>query len=110
MSGVKVTRDKVASVIKAVSDLATKDVLVGIPDSAPERKDGEPISNAQIGYIQETGAPEANIPAREETSKQLLAHIDSVAKGRVWFATHGQAAEYVRQQAKLGEPKARGGG
>ncbi|WP_248322030.1 hypothetical protein [Caballeronia sp. Sq4a] len=61
---VKITRDKVASVIKAVSDLATKDVLVGIPDSAPERKDGEPISNAQIGYIQEHGAPAANIPAR----------------------------------------------
>ncbi|VXB24879.1 putative bacteriophage protein [Burkholderia sp. 8Y] len=60
----KITRDKVASVIKAVSDLATKDVLVGIPDSAPERKDGEPISNAQIGYIQEHGAPAANIPAR----------------------------------------------
>lgn len=64
MSGVKVTRDRIASVIKAVSDLATKDVLVGIPDSAPERKDDEPISNAQIGYIQENGAPGANIPAR----------------------------------------------
>jgi hypothetical protein len=37
----------------------------------------------------------------------LLAHIDSVAKGKVWFATHGQAAEYVRRAANLGEPRPR---
>jgi hypothetical protein len=39
--------------------------------------------------------------------EQLLAHIDAVGKGKVWFATHGQAAEYVRQQSKLGEPRPR---
>jgi hypothetical protein len=27
----------------------------------------------------------------------------------VWFATHGEVAEYVRKQAKLGEPKPRSG-
>jgi hypothetical protein len=39
--------------------------------------------------------------------EQLLAHIDSVGKGKVWFATHGQVAEYVRRMAKLGDPKPR---
>jgi peptidoglycan/xylan/chitin deacetylase (PgdA/CDA1 family) len=39
--------------------------------------------------------------------EQLLAHIDSVGKGKVWFATHGAAAEYVRRMAKLGDPKPR---
>jgi peptidoglycan/xylan/chitin deacetylase (PgdA/CDA1 family) len=39
--------------------------------------------------------------------EQLLAHIDSVGKGKVWFATHGQAAEYARRMANLGEPKPR---
>jgi hypothetical protein len=36
----------------------------------------------------------------------LIDHIR--AKGAdVWWATHGAAAEYVRTQASLGEPKAR---
>jgi hypothetical protein len=60
---VKITIDKMADIIKAVSQLAGKDVLVGIPDSAPERTD-TPITNAQIGYIMETGSPASNLPAR----------------------------------------------
>ncbi len=44
--------------IKAINQLAKKDVLVGIPDSAPERDDAarSPLSNAVIGYIQENGS------------------------------------------------------
>jgi len=34
----------------------------------------------------------------------LIAHIESKAPGKVWWATHGEAAEYVRKQAGLGEP------
>jgi peptidoglycan/xylan/chitin deacetylase (PgdA/CDA1 family) len=41
--------------------------------------------------------------------EQLIAHIQAKAGGKVWFATHGEIAEYVRKTAKLGEPKARGG-
>lgn len=40
-----------------------KEVLIGIPMSTTERPDGE-ITNAELGYIHEYGAPEANIPAR----------------------------------------------
>jgi peptidoglycan/xylan/chitin deacetylase (PgdA/CDA1 family) len=39
--------------------------------------------------------------------EQLLAHIQSKGAGSVWYATHGEAAEYVRRTAKLGEPRAR---
>ena len=39
----------------------------------------------------------------------LIAHIQQKAPGKVWFATHGEVAEYVRKQAKLGEPKPRSG-
>lgn len=60
---VKITIDKLGDVIKAISGLANKDVLVGIPDSAPERTD-TPITNAQIGYVMETGSPSQNIPER----------------------------------------------
>lgn len=60
---VKITIDKLGDVIKAISQLSNKDVLVGIPDSAPERTD-TPITNAQIGYVMETGSPAHNVPAR----------------------------------------------
>ncbi len=37
----------------------------------------------------------------------LIAHIEAKGAGKVWWATHGAAAEYVRKQANLGEPRAR---
>jgi len=36
--------------------------------------------------------------------EQLIAHIESKGAGKVWWATHGEAAEYVRKQAGLGSP------
>lgn len=62
--GVTITKDKVADIIRAVASLASKDVLVGVPDSTAERDEEQPISNAAIGYIMETGSPANNIPAR----------------------------------------------
>jgi hypothetical protein len=60
---VSITRDKLQGVLRGMTALVKKDVLVGIPDSAPERKD-TPITNAQIGYILDRGSPAKNIPAR----------------------------------------------
>ena len=37
--------------------------------------------------------------------EQLIAHIQK--KGNVWWATHRDVAEYVRKEAKLGDPKPR---
>lgn len=39
--------------------------------------------------------------------EQLIAHIEAKGAGRVWWATHGEVAEYVRKAANLGEPKPR---
>ena len=39
----------------------------------------------------------------------LLDHIRQKAGNDVWYATHGEAAEYARKEAKLGEPIPRGG-
>jgi len=36
--------------------------------------------------------------------EKLIAHIESKGAGTVWWATHADAAEYVRRMAKLGEP------
>ncbi len=35
---------------------------------------------------------------------KLIAHIKSKPAGTIWFATHSDAAEYVRKTSKLGEP------
>lgn len=61
---VKITVDKMASIIKAIDDLGAKDVLVGIPEGNTDRKSGDPATNALIGYVQEFGSPANNIPAR----------------------------------------------
>ena len=44
--------------------MTNKRCFVGIPSSAAAREDGSTINNAQIGFINEFGAPEMNIPAR----------------------------------------------
>lgn len=65
---VKVTKDDLADVLKSIHGLVSKEVLIGIPESADARKqrdeDGSPLGNASIGYIQETGSPANNLPAR----------------------------------------------
>lgn len=61
---VKITKDQVSATLKAIHMLVQQDVMVGVPMSNDDRPDGAPITNAEIGYIQEFGAPAANIPAR----------------------------------------------
>jgi len=68
-SGLTVTIDKVGKFQDSIRDLASKRVMVGIPSDKADREPdpGEtsaPLNNAEIGYIMEHGAPEANIPAR----------------------------------------------
>lgn len=62
-SGLRVITDNVASVIRSVNMLVNKDVLVGIP-AGPDRTEGQPITNAEIGYVQEFGSPANNVPER----------------------------------------------
>jgi hypothetical protein len=64
--GIKVTIDRVAIVEKAIAELAQTRVMVGIPMDSEKntRDDGAELTNAEIGYINEIGAPEANLPPR----------------------------------------------
>ena len=48
--------------LDAIDALTSKEVLVGIPHGET-RSDSE-MTNAQIGYIQETGSPAMNLPPR----------------------------------------------
>jgi len=36
--------------------------------------------------------------------EMLIDHIEKTAPGKVWWTTHGGAAEYVRAQANLAGP------
>ena len=71
-SGVKMTVDRAKLLMAQVKALTKNEVLIGVPAADPqgrnpgsnERKGGGPATNAVIGYVQETGDPERNIPAR----------------------------------------------
>ncbi len=60
---VYVSQDNVKSILAAIRDLTSKRVMIGIPAENAERPDSE-VTNALIGYVLETGAPERNLPAR----------------------------------------------
>lgn len=53
------------------------EVLVGIPRDKAARSDG-PISNADIAYIQEHGAPSRNIPPRPFMERGIQRALDTV--------------------------------
>lgn len=71
--------DRMPALLKAMSALVKSEVLVGVPAESTERNDGEPINNATLGYIHETGAPAAGIPARPFLIPGVAAVEDKVA-------------------------------
>lgn len=58
-----VVADRTKELRRAIAALAGQQVLVGIPATTAGRDDAA-MDNATLGYIHETGAPSANIPAR----------------------------------------------
>lgn len=92
MSGVKVRADNAASVLAGLDRLSKMDVLVGIPESNAVREDGEELNNAEIGYLQSTGATvrlggrEVTLPPRpfldigvEDSAKVTAEHLKTAA-------------------------------
>lgn len=85
--------DRVSEISAALLRLSNKRAMVGIPAEKGGRSQGGTLTNAAIAYIQENGAPEANIPARPhlypgvarvqgETEADLRAALDSALDGR----------------------------
>lgn len=69
MSGMKVVKDNVPKVMAAIKALTKDRILIGIPSEKafrpPSIDEPKPeINNAEIGYLNEFGAPEQNLPAR----------------------------------------------
>lgn len=71
-AGITVKQDNLKSALARIKTLTANEVLVGVPSDHsyrdPEPGDpedaGRPLNNAEIGYLMENGAPEANIPER----------------------------------------------
>lgn len=90
-SGVTTRVDNAKAILDALRSLTKKDVLVGIPSEDSERDD-VPFGNAGIGYLNEYGSPEQNIPPRphlapgvksaeEQTVPQLKAAAQAALDG-----------------------------
>ena len=77
---VKQVSDKAGAIRKAVDALTGKDVFIGVPAENGRSHAGEnaaprtTISNAELSYIHEYGAPAAGIPARPH----LLPGVDDI--------------------------------
>jgi len=92
MKGMRVTVDILADVVRNITNLVKKDVLVGIPSGTSERdqEDEGPMNNATLGYIHEHGSPAANIPARpflaagiEQNQERITKRLDKAAKAAI---------------------------
>lgn len=68
-SGLTLVLDKSAEFNAAMRMLQDEAVYVGVAEGDNARKDGEPIGNATIGYINENGSAAAHIPARPHLAK-----------------------------------------
>jgi hypothetical protein len=95
----KIVKNRVPDLMRAMKDMAKREVLVGIPSESSDnaRKDGT-ITNAEIGMINEFGAPEANIPARPH----LIPGVQEA-----WPAAQRRMAKGAEQILKL-RPNASG--
>jgi hypothetical protein len=78
-----------------IEEFKKKELLVGIPEAGGKRDDTRE-SNAAIGYIQETGSPVNNIPARpflrpgvKKVEKRIVAEL---RKGAINTLSHGISA------------------
>lgn len=77
--GVVIVKDRTRQFAAALQLLAETRVLVGFPSASdekqgravgpderkPDPEEPEPLNNATIGYLMNTGIPERNVPARE---------------------------------------------
>ncbi len=72
---VEVKQDRVAALMQAIEMLRHRAVFVGIPAEFAQRDDDAPITNAQIGYINEFGSPKQNIPPRPHLVPGVRAYM-----------------------------------
>lgn len=73
--------DKIKDLAASIAALSDRRVMVGFPKETSERGEGDEISNAELGYIHNYGAPEANIPQREFMEPGIASIQDALIEG-----------------------------
>ncbi|HKS34803.1 MAG TPA: hypothetical protein VJS14_13850 [Enterobacteriaceae bacterium] len=109
-SGVTITADNADAILESIRQLSGMDVLVGIPEGNAAREDGQ-LNNAEIGYLQSTGATVeidgavVTLPPRpfldigiEDTRDRTTAHLKAAAE----LALEGNAAGAERELERAG--------
>lgn len=114
-SGLIIREDNYSSVLDALKQLSGTDVLVGIPAGPP--RDDAPLSNAELGYLQSTGATveidgeTVTLPprpfldmgiedSRDKTTERLKLAAQSALEGKADVASmHLEAAGQIARDA-----------
>lgn len=107
-SGLTVTTDNADAVLASLAKLSGMDVLVGIPEGNAAREDGQ-LNNAEIGYLQSTGATveidgaTVTLPPRpfldigiEDTQERTSAHLKAAAELTLEGKAEGAERELER--------------
>ena len=105
-----VTKDGVPALMASIKALTKDRVLVGIPaekaDREPDPSDPKPdLNNAEIGYLNEFGAPEQNLPARPHLVpgiQRALPKIEEAYKAAATKALGGDQAAVKSAETKVG--------
>ncbi|WP_387689704.1 hypothetical protein [Photorhabdus sp. RM71S] len=111
-SGLTVRKDNATSVLESLKKLSGMDVLVGIPADKAAREDGESLNNAEIGYLQSTGATvklggkTVTLPPRpflelgiDDTRDRTALHLKAAAE----LALEGKQDAAIRELEKAGQ-------
>jgi hypothetical protein len=105
-SGVEITRDRVAQVLKGLDALHSQGVFVGISDTEAARKESGKVTNALLGYWHENGVPSRNIPPRPflrpgvaSVQPQIISHLRAAGAA----ALDGNVTEVTRQYKSMGQ-------
>lgn len=122
-NGAHILRDGSKKLAASMTSLLKQDVLVGIPQDGKDKKEGEPpigdnareaeapnepapaITNAVIGYLNEYGAPEMNIPPRPfllPGVKNAQANITKRMEKAAKAGLDGDQAGVIREMNKAG--------
>jgi hypothetical protein len=78
-TGVRMVKDNLQIFKNQTAMIEINDTLVGIPMEENARDDS-PIGNAGIGFINEYGSPEQNIPARPHLVPSIRAKKNEIAE------------------------------
>ncbi len=92
-------------ILDALKVLNSHEVMIGIPDDAPDRKNGDPVSNAELLFIHTNGSPVHGIPPRPVLKPAIEENKDRISadlKNAIDTALRGDAGGILPALEKAG--------